>query len=172
MKRNKLFLSIALFFFIAIPLLAQTTSTGYTLSELNQQNSQSVYYTSVLVDSGSTKYSNPFTITNFATESLTTYPAGYSYRVTKNAGGDSTNCAVYLLGVNGDPTINANWFTVDTLVTIIELKATATPLIHEGTANLNNKKADYYKLKFVAATGTFCKKFYLTHFALHFSHRK
>lgn len=133
--KNLIFILVLLF---SVQLIAQTTTDNLS-PQINPNGWYADY--SLSLDSADVIWSESFPVASVDEVSFTTYPFYYGVDV---ATADSINISGYWY-VSYD---NTNWIVADTLFTITS--ATAS----KGTANLNNVKAPYNKLKFVNNTGS------------------
>lgn len=134
---KKMFL-ISMFLLFAVSAFAQTT-TDYLYPQLNPNG----WYAdlSISLDSADVVWSESFNIAQVDEVSFSTYPFNYGVDA---ATADSINISGYWY-VSYD---NSNWVVADTIFTITS--ATAS----KGTADLNDVKAPYNKIKLVNNTGS------------------
>lgn len=144
---------------LAVPVMAQTTTDNIKVIERN--NGVTLRYDVITMDSAGVKYSQALDLTHYDNTSIATNPIAFSYRIAKFTANDSVNVSVEVWGTDLDPTVNANWKVIDTLVTVAVLKATSTPVVAQGTFNLNNVKKAYTKIK-IRNNGTGSKRHYLS----------
>lgn len=129
-------------YFITLILLAVISWGQTTTDNVAVSKPGGGYYIScnVAIDSAETIYSQLLSFRDNDGFSYYTYPWNYGYDLATK---DSIKCSIYLI-CSYD---NTNWITADTLFTATS--ATAA----KGTANLNNVKAPYWKVKVVNEEG-------------------
>lgn len=125
--------SLIAFLLLTFAVFAQTTTDNAAISKPG--GGYFIQY-NIAVDSGETIYSQVLSFRDNDAFSYVTYPWHYGYDLAVK---DSINVSAYLL-CSFD---NSNWIAADTLFTATT--ATAT----KGTANLNNVKAPFWKVKIV-----------------------
>ena len=133
---KKLMFLFVLFF--AFGVFAQTT-TDYLYPQINPNGWYADY--SIALDSAETVWSESFNLAQVDEVSFASFPFNYGADA---ATADSVNISAYVY-VSFD---NSNWIVADTIVTI----TSATSV--KGTANFNNVKAPYYKIKVVNNAGS------------------
>jgi hypothetical protein len=150
MKKIILIITIALLF--ATNITAQTTTDNLSIKKTIDFYAA---WNGVAIDSAETIYSQVFDLANYNDASFYSYPLAL-YRSLSSA--DSIHISAYMLVNYVDPSLNAHWIVADTL--FVATTATAT----KSTANLNNVKAPYYKIKLVNDAGSKANTIYFGSF--------
>lgn len=139
-----IFLMITSFVLFSIVAPAQTKAG--TLSIEKSQNAVLVSY-SADVDSNAVVYSEWFSVPDYLPYSLYTYPVNYTKIQSSTLG---KPCITVTLERSND---QSNVIITDTIGTIRDSLET----LYNGTANFNNGKSWYYRLKFTGETATATK---------------
>lgn len=136
------------FFLAVVAFLVLGSSTPAQTYFDKGDNSIRVKYTAD-VDSLTTTYSDWFSIADYLSHSLITYPVNYS-KIQSSAAG-KPHITVTVEGSNDQ----TNVVIVDTVGTVGDSLET----IYSGNTNFNNKKFWYYRLKYTGTgTGAFANK--------------
>ena len=146
MKRLITIYAALIVLFLCGNLFAQTTTDELTLDR--RDGGKYLTYASLTLDSAETTWSNDFLISQNDGFSYTTFPWQVGYDL---AAADSVNISVYWYGAYIDGADNDNWVIIDTLFTVTSSAALSGA---ETTADLNNKKPPFNKIKVVNNTGS------------------